>query len=380
MNRLRSIIYILSTLLLFSCGNENPESQDNKELKYEQTTEIEKEKAYGEINKKEARKIDEYFTNRFRKNLFNGTVLYAKNGTIIYNRAFGFENTVKKTKLNTCSSFQLASVSKPITALAILKLKEQGEINYEDQITNFFPNFPYPGITIKMLLTHRSGLPNYMYFADQFWINQEIPITNIDVINLMIKHKPAAYFKPDLKYNYSNTGYCILAAVVEKISQMPFEQFAESQIFRPLKMADTFIYRKGNKQLERCKVKGYNANNTEADNSYQNGVVGDKGVYSSAEDLYKLDQALYKNNFLNSKTLEEAFRPLHKEIKVKDNYGLGWRIKSENKNEKVVYHTGWWKGFKTYFIRDIKTKKTIIVLNNSNKGGFLKVNQLRELF
>ena len=309
LNKVTHIIYLLSTLLLLSCGNENSDSQENKELEQEKIIEIEKEKAFGEINKKEARKIDDYFSNRFKKNLFNGTVLYAKNGTIIYNKAFGFENTVKKTKLNTCSSFQLASVSKPITALAVLKLKEQGKINYEDKITKFFPNFPYPGITIKMLLTHRSGLPNYMYFADQLWINQEIPITNIDVINLMIKHKPAPYFKPDLKYNYSNTGYCILAAIVEKICQLSFEEFAENQIFRPLKMADTFIYRKGKKQLERCKVKGYNANNTEADNSYQNGVVGDKGVYSSVEDLYRLDQALYNNNFLNAKTLEEAFKP-----------------------------------------------------------------------
>ncbi len=377
MNRVTLLISIILVSLLLSCGTEK---QDKAEVVEELPIESPKSKPIGEINKREARKIDDFFCNRFKKNLFNGTVLYAKNGVVIYNKAFGYENTVKKTKLNTCSSFQLASVSKPITAIAILKLKEQGKINYSDEITKFFPNFPYPGITIKMLLTHRSGLPNYMYFADQLWNNQEIPITNLDVINLMIRHKPACYFKPDLKYNYSNTGYCILAAIVEKTSNKSFEEFADSQIFKPLGMSNTFIYRKGKGQLERCKVKGYNANNTEADNSYQNGVVGDKGVYSTVEDLFRLDQALYKNTFLSSKTIEEAYTPLNKEIRIKDNYGLGWRIKSENKNEKVIYHTGWWKGFKTYFIRDIKTKRTIIVLNNSNKGGFLKVNDLRELF
>lgn len=366
-----NFIFFFLVFLIISCTNDGEKVEEVK---------TEKQEPFGEIVTREAKKVDAYFKARHKKNLFNGTVLYAKNGKVIYNKAFGYANTVKKKKLNTCSSFQLASVSKPITAIAVLKLKEQGKLNYDDDVKKYFPEFPFDGITVKLLLTHRSGLANYMYFADELWKDKEAPIKNKDVIDLMIKHKPAPYYKPDHKYNYSNTGYCILAAIVEKITEKPFEDFVQTEIFEPTGMHESFIYRKGNGQLEKCDVKGYNANNTEADNSYQNGVVGDKGVYSSAEDLFRLDQALYGGKLLSDETLKEAFTGLHKDLKAYDNYGLGWRIRDIDADKKIVFHCGWWKGFRTYFIRDITEKKTIIVLNNSNKGGFMKVDELRELF
>jgi CubicO group peptidase (beta-lactamase class C family) len=219
-----------------------------------------------------------------------------------------------------------------------------------------------------------------MYFSEDDWLNKSIPLTNKDVIDLMATHQYKPYYLPDKRYNYSNTNYALLAYIVEKVSGMPFEDFVTKKIFKPCGMRYASIYNKSRDTVNPNKVVGYPSRSWEAENSYQNGVVGDKGVYCSAYDLLMLDQALYTNKPVTQATLAEAFTPQHKDLRPNDNYGLGWRLDVTEPWNKVIYHTGWWKGFRSYFIRETGEHRTIIVLTNTPRASRFNTHELRERF
>ncbi|MBK8944536.1 MAG: beta-lactamase family protein [Ignavibacteriae bacterium] len=318
-----------------------------------------------------SKEIHKYFKHRNEVNGFNGNVLFAENGNIVYENSFGYADIRSKTKNNLNTKFQIASVSKPFTAYAIMLLKQRNELSLEDSIQQYFPEFPYKGITIKLLLIHKSGLPEYFYFADKLWEDKKTPITNTDVIDLMVEKFPNRYYLPDKKYNYVNTNYCLLAAIVEKITGDNFIDFMQEEVFDALQMKNTFIYNAVNLVEQNNIATGYEKENIKAQETFLNGVVGDKGVYTTVEDLLKFDRALYNGNPVEDKILKEAFQPMHTRLLINDNYGLGWRINAEDSTNKIVYHTGWWKGFRSYFIRELGKKKTIIVLSNlPNKAKF----------
>ncbi len=323
-------------------------------------------------------RVEEFFENKAKYG-FNGTVLYSQDGEICFSKAYGFANLRTKDSLRMESSFQLASVSKPITALAVLKLYDDGLLKLEDSVQQYLPEFPYHGISIRHLLSHRSGLSNYMYFSDEYWPDRELAITNMDVLDLMVKYVPKPYYPPDKRYNYSNTNYAILALIVEAISEMSFEAYIKLNIFLPLNMNSSVIYNKSVYPDNFNRVVGYSGGRHVAENTYLNGVVGDKGVYASALDLFKLDQALYDSSFISQSTLEEAFTLQHKDLRVWDNYGLGWRINAKDPDNKIVYHSGWWKGFHTYFIRELGNKKTLIILSNTDRSSSMGIRDLLEL-
>lgn len=305
--------------------------------------------------------------------IFNGTILYAENDEIIYQGAHGWSDFRKRDSLNTTSSFQLASVSKMFTAMAIMILQEDGKLNYDDTIGIYIPEFPYPQITIRQLLTHRSGLSRYMSLADKYW-NINTPINNEEVIGLFAEHKPNPYFKPDGGFHYCNSNYAILGSIVERISKLSFDKFVKGNIFDPLRMDDSFVYNLNNDSVVPSSINvgvpGYKYGGRYArkmGNYYLNGVMGDKGVYSSVEDLYKFSKALDNGTLVRKSTLDEAFSPGSPSYwKRKDNYGFGWRIKEDM--DSTIYHFGWWKGFRTYFIRDMKNQRTLIALTNTHKG------------
>jgi CubicO group peptidase (beta-lactamase class C family) len=223
-------------------------------------------------------------------------------------------------------------------------------------------------------------LPEYFYFADKYWEDRHKPITNMDVIQLMIDKHPQRYYLPDRKYNYINTNYCLLAAIVEKISGETFEEFMKEEVFEPLKMKDTFIYNKSHPVEHDNVAIGYTRRRRKAEDTYLNGVVGDKGVYTTVEDMLKFDQAMYSGYPLEIEILEEAFKPAHKRLYINDNYGFGWRINAQDSTNKIVYHTGWWKGFRSWFIRELGTKKTIVVLSNMSNQSVFGTSELVKLF
>ena len=370
---LKFVITFFIFLLLSSCGSTTKRREIQLKPK---PAKVELSQA----EKQKAKELRKYFYNRYKKYGFNGAVLFAQNGKVIYEDTFGYIDFVNRDTLKIDTKFQLASVSKPFTSYAILLLKQQGKLSLQDSVQKYYPKFPYHGVTIRLLLIHKSGLPEYNYFADKYWPNKHIPITNKDVINLMIEKNITRYYLPDKKYNYINTNYAVLASIVEKVSGKLFEDFMKHEIFEPLKMYNTVVYRKGSgKQIENAAI-GYRNRRLRAEDHYQNGVVGDKGVYTTVEDLLKFDQALYSGKLVNKKNLEEAFKPAHKRLYINDNYGYGWRINAADSTNKIVYHTGWWKGFRSYFIRELGKKKTIIVLSNISNRSVFSSKQLIDLF
>ena len=362
----RNIYYLLILMLLTACGGNSKQKQIKLLPQISKDIFIDLDQP--KIEKKAAW-IDKIFKKLHKRNGFIGTVLYAEKGRLVYKNAFGLGDLRKKDSLKLNSAFQLASVSKMFAATSIMILKEDSLVDYDQDVRLFFPDFPYENVTIRHLLNHRSGLPRYMSLAHEYWNNKRIPISNEDMMKLFVKHKPNTYFKPDKGFHYCNTNYALLANIVEKVSGQHFDEFVKKNIFDPLEMDDSFIYNMRGDSLVSPYIKegvpGYRYRGwrpIKQRNEYLNGVMGDKGVY-----LFKFDQALYDGKLLNDSTLAEAFKPgSPKSRRRRGNYGFGWRIKDHREN--TVYHYGWWKGFRAFFIRDLAQEKTIIVLSNREKG------------
>ncbi len=314
------------------------------------------------------------FENLHKRHGFSGSVLYAEKGRLVYKDAFGYGDIREKKDLTTTSLFQIASVSKMFTATAILMLNEDSLVDLDADIVNYLPEFPYTGVSIRLLLNHRSGLSRYMSLAHEQWKDKTIPLTNDDMLKLFVEHQPTVYFQPNNGFHYCNTNYAILACIVERISQSKFDVFIKKNIFEPLKMDSSFVYNmNGQKKVSAYILKGVPGYRYSGwrpirqRNEYLNGVMGDKGVYTSVEDLFKFDQALYQEKLISDSLLQLAFKPgSPNSRKRRDNYGFGWRIR--NGRENTAYHYGWWKGFRAFYIRDMAQQKSIIVLSNRAKG------------
>ncbi len=323
--------------------------------------------------------LDNYFRGLHDRGAFNGSVLIARGDHIIYESFLGWADRSASIPIDSSTSFQLASVSKQFTAVAILMLKEMGLLKLDDRVEKYYPSFPYKGITIRMLLQHRSGLPNYIYFCDPYFLGRTEPISNQFVIHLMSKLKPPAYYPPDYKYNYSNTGYMILAAIVEKVTGMPFASFMREEVFKPLGMSRSYVIT-DTQRPQGSLAKGYRFGFKEAGVTYLDGVVGDKGVYASARDLLRWDRALYTGYLLKPEVLAEAFIPHPSDRDKNKKYGFGWRIEYLGEGTKVLYHSGWWEGFQAYLARIPGDTTTIIVLKNVKNGGIERKAILSKLY
>ena len=329
------------------------------------------------IDKRE-KKIISFFKRKYKSRVFNGNILFAEKGKVIAHTSFGYANFRKKEKLSINHSFQLASASKPVTAVATLQLIEKGQLSLEDTIQKFFPKFPYQNITIHQLLSHRSGMSQYTHFCDRpdsIWPNKNKTINNDNVLKIMSDIVPLINYPPNKRYYYCNTNYLILASVIEKISGMKFNDYLKKYIFNPIGMENTVLYNRTNLQELKLPVQGYEGRIPWED-VYLNGCVGDKGVYSTTMDLLKFDRALKHNLIISDSIKELAFTKKNKNFRNNHNYGYGFRLKFTEKFGKIVYHTGWWKGFRSYFINIPEKDQTIIVLNNVKRGRFLNINEL----
>lgn len=356
----------------YSCDTDTSTKIEKVEVKV--VEKIEEEEVL-EFNNEVVSKIDKYFDYRRKIGRFNGVVLFA-DGNTVFQKAYGFANFRKKDSLTTNTSFQLASVSKTVTGTAILMLKDEGKLSLSDSVQNFLPNFPYKGITIEQLLSHRSGLGNYVYWTEKYWLDQDSLMTNDDVQKMMNEHKPAIYYSPDRKYNYNNTNFELLASIVEKVSGVSFEDYLKQNIFSPLKMENSFLFTRSNIE-EHESATGYKNKRRPYSYFFLDGVHGDKGLYSTVGDLYKFDRALRKGYLLSDSTKTDAYTNRSKYYRKP--YGLGWRINTYKGNQ-IIYHHGWWRGFKTYFIRNIEDDKTIIVLSNTVNGSKFNNKLLLKLF
>ncbi|MDX2250367.1 MAG: serine hydrolase domain-containing protein [Bacteroidia bacterium] len=310
-----------------------------------------------------------YFENLYCEKRFNGAVLISKNSTVLYEKGFGLANEKTAEPITPDTPFQLASVSKMFTATAIMLLYQEGKLDFDDTISQHLPGWPYENMTIRHLLNHRSGLARYEAVSSWYWKNYHEPLSNADVLSQYIEHKPVIFFTPDSGFNYCNTNYVILACLVEKVSGMPFEQFMATRVFQPLCMDHSTIHRRISNVEVPGHAVGYKPSRKgyfPAGGDYLDGVVGDKGMYASVRDIAKFDAALSNHVLLNPSTLENAFEPgsgnrIH-------NYGFGWRLRIFN-DHKIIYHFGWWRGFRTCFIRDPQSELTIVILTNRDEPG-----------
>ena len=326
-----------------------------------------------------AERLDSLFTYYSTQKGFNGNVLIAHEGKILYKNCFGYSDIRKRIPLNIESVFQLASVSKQFTAMAIMMLEEEGALQYTDPVTKFIPSFPYPDVTVWHLLTHRSGLPNYMYFAGKYWKNKRLFMDNDDLLRMMSVYRPRPDFRPDQRYRYSNTGYAVLASIVERVSRLRFDEFMEKHVFQPLGMANTFVFNHKNAKTVAYQTLGHNKNRRKTYDDFLGGVVGDKGIYSTVDDMYIWDQMLYTDTLVQQSTLEEAFTPISFDYKHNSNYGYGWRIDLLEDGRKIVYHAGWWRGYNSLFVRRLDDRTSIIVLSNKVNWSFRNINRLMSI-
>jgi CubicO group peptidase (beta-lactamase class C family) len=365
-----TFLFVLLFLLVFSCNN----TQVSDDIDIAESS-LEPRITYDSATAKvKSEWIDSIFTKLSKGYWFNGSVAYLEQGCLIYQKSFGLSNFRTKDTLNIHSAFQLASVSKMFAAMSAMILKEDGKLDYDEDIRTYLPEFPYDGVTTRMLLTHRAGLSRYMTLAHEQWTNKTVPMTNEDMVSLFAEFIPDPYFQPDNGFHYCNTNYALIACVVENISEMQFSDFVKQRIFDPLGMDDSFIYHMNDDTLVsfyvETEVMGHNYRGwrpIRTRNEYLNGVTGDKGVYTSIEDLAKFDQAITANLLVADSTMKEAFTPgSPKYWKRKDNYGFGWRIKE--REDSTAFHFGWWKGYRAYYIRDMEAAKTLIVLTNKDKG------------
>jgi CubicO group peptidase (beta-lactamase class C family) len=374
---MRSIFFLKFILLLLlplyiACSDSDPQALTHKEQEEKDSlTTINQDsikQILKEIKAKEKAALLDVLFKKREKAGFNACVLVSQRGQIIYQKAFGFSNIKKKTPLTLDSEFQLASASKPFTAAAILLLKDQGKLKLTDTIQQFFPDFPYPNITILELLNHRSGLANYIYFCEPYCdenncYNGKV-FDNASMLNIINNTKPNVYAKPNKKFEYCNTNYALLALIIEKVSHQNYATFMKEEVFIPLGMNHTYVVDIKNKSTLPNKTIGHTPSGKEEDEEYADAVVGDKGIYSTVGDVFKFNKALYSERLLKRNTLEEAYTGYSNEHRGARNYGLGWRIVDQGKKGKIIYHNGWWHGYSSLFYRRLADETCVVVLSN----------------
>ncbi|WP_026950814.1 serine hydrolase domain-containing protein [Algoriphagus mannitolivorans] len=313
---------------------------------------------------------------------FSGVVLVAEDGKILMERAIGLRSFEEMIPLEATDIFEMASVSKQFTAMVILQCMEKGLLNLDDPVDKYL-KIPYSGISIRNLLTHTSGLPDYQAIMDAHWDKSKVA-TNQDILEYLNRYSPPKLFEPGEKYTYSNTGYVLLASIAEKASGRDFIELSREWIFRPLGMKNTDIRTLEEKASISNFAAGHlidnggnyvNANKFHA-SDYTVWLGGRKGpgrVSSTARDLLLWDQALYTENLVTKKTLEEAFSPFILNDGTRSFYGFGWELEPKSPFGKMVMHTGDNPGYKTILVRFMEENKTIIVLNNNAHSDQIKL-------
>jgi CubicO group peptidase (beta-lactamase class C family) len=310
--------------------------------------------------------LDSIINDCHQNGEFNGTVLVTRNNKVVYRKALGYANFETKKKLIPESVFYLASVSKQFTAMAIMILNERKKLAYDDKLSKYFPEFPsYANeITIRHLLTHTSGIP------DHFRLNSYKPdLKNEDVLEILIKQK-FLDFKPGDRFEYSNSGYILLAMITEKVSGNPFHEFMKVNVFDPLGMNNTLVYDESKPFIDNRAI-GYSMDGTI--NDYNILTTGAGGMFSTVDDLYLWDQALYTGTLVSWGTKYEAYTPFTLNDGAVSNYGFGWFI-YEDERRKTVSHSGSFSGFRNYISRDIVNKNAFVLLTNN--GDAFEMNKV----
>ena len=322
--------------------------------------------------------IDKFFRKTWKSDSENISFLVAKDGKIIYEKYQGTADKKRNINMNEHTALHIASVSKVITATAILELINAGKIELDQKVNTILTNFPYPEITVKTLLNHRSGLHNYAYLTDQpsIWDKHNV-LSNQDVLDLFIANNVPLNFKTDKKFAYCNTNYVVLALIIEKIMGMSYPEAMKEMIFDPLGMSDTYVF-EYDKNVKTA-IPSYNARG-EVAFDFLDGTYGDKNIYSTPRDLMKFDMARYSPDHLNPELKKQVYVGYSYEHKGEKNYGLGIRIIEWVTGQHFYFHNGWWHGNTASYVNLRKEQVTIIALTNKFSTKPYKVRILATLF
>ncbi len=348
--------------------------------------------------------LDSLFRFLYKNRQFNGNVLVADKGNVIYKKSFGFADFSNNKPVQDSSCFSIGSIAKVFTSTAILQLLEKDKVDLNEYFVHYFSNFPYSDIKIRHLLSHTSGLPDYELYGALVDQHPEKIFNNNDVIPALLEWQKPIYFTPGDKWQYSNTNFNLLALLVEKVSGMPFTDYVTKYIFKKAKMGNTFFLNESTKFTNKYSVTNYqfpalfssepiDVNKIEKLRwrVYNlSGFTGQGNIISTTGDLLKFDQALYSGKLLKPESMEKAFTPtiLNNGEIVKTNigigdasYGLGWFIFSETSAGKIIWHTGGVPGGLSIFIRNIDKKQTVVVFDNTFDEGVYRdgVNAMKIL-
>lgn len=304
--------------------------------------------------------IDYLMNYAYENGIFNGSILVADSGKVIYKKSFGQADFRTYETMDSKTTFYIASLTKSFTAMAILILQERALLNIDDPIVNYLPELSSfaSTVTIRQLLTHTSGIPDYFRFS-----RQRIGLKNSDIIALLKTYNKVD-FLPGEEYSYSNSAYVILSEIIQKISQQSYQSFLKENIFDPLGMKGSFVYDTDYSPIINRAV-GFNKFRHLDD--YINLTTGDVGVFSTLDDLYLWDQALYSHKLISESTFEESIQATRLRTGKIANYGFGWAIQYDGISKSLI-HTGRIAGYRTQFNRYLDTKSTLILLTNNGEA------------
>ncbi len=372
---------LLLLLVLVSCNQQNKKATNNKHnskdtgvIKIPQGPKLSKEY----IHSKE-KQITAFYNKNWPKKRANGSFLVAKNSQIIFEKYEGYANYKSKLLITSTTPIHIASVSKVITATVILKLIGEKKITLDQKVNTILKEFPYPDVTVKTLLSHRSGMRNYAYFTEKkgIWDRHKI-LTNQDILTLMATKNIDLEFRTDSRFSYCNTNYAMLALIIEKITGSSYKNAVEKMIFKPLEMTHSYVF--DYEKDKKTATPSYRGNFSEFYLDYLDGIYGDKNIYSTPRDLLKFDNGRNSALFLDPKLLKLAYIGYSNERKGTRNYGLGIRMINWDNGKNFYYHNGWWHGNTSAYITLPEEKVTIIALSNKFNRSTYNVKKLAALF
>ena len=309
-------------------------------------------------------KVEDLMLEYYDLGDFNGSLLLIERGEVVYENTFGYADVESRNPLDADTPFYLASLSKQFTATAIMILVEQGKVSFKDKVKRFLPLMPssYNEITIEHLLTHTSGVKDYFSLG-----LYRSGLTNNDVYEALVQQR-ATEFKAGHKYRYSNSGYVLLAMIVQIASGQMYPDFMQENIFKPLDMSSTYVHTVTT--INKNRVKGY-TNKLKLDD-YQLLTYGDGGIYSTARDMMKWEQSIYEAELVSRSIYARAFTPVILENGSERRYGFGWEI-GNNLDGKFIYHSGGLAGFRTYMEQHLDEQNAIIILSNNSSAKILEI-------
>ncbi|CAA7195383.1 serine hydrolase domain-containing protein [Chryseobacterium potabilaquae] len=387
----RHLVFAITILLfLFSCKkkseNGNASLENSTNLPNYGNVDLDKvfTKTDGYIEDKASliTYINQYYHKVWEGSDLSGGILVAKGDEILYENYRGFGREGNQMPINKNTPLHVASVSKTMTAMAMMKLVEAGKIKLSDPLSQFFLGFPYPNVTVQTLLDQRSGLPKYEYFITKIQpAPQELLkpfITNQDILNMIIRYKPEMARETNTGFMYCNTNFALLALLIEKVTKMPFPQAMKEMVFTPLKMNNSYIFQE--KDIPTSAQSFYYGGNKLYPLDRLDLIYGDKNVYTTPRDLYNFSKAMFSKNFLKPELMQMIFTPYSNEKAGMNNYGLGFRMKIFDNGEKLTYHNGWWHGTNSVFAHLLKSKVTIVAIGNKYSNRVYTALALSGLF